>query len=155
MLGIDAYIVSHLAAVKTIESAALVDFLYYWLCYLDVRRFIENEAYPSLKLSKIKSFQIPLLPLPEQHRIVARIEELVNRIEEAKRLRQSAREETDAIMPAALSQIYSKMKEEGVTLKPLGEVCEVNPSRKGRMNYPDDMLVTFVPMSAVEQNWVL
>jgi len=113
MLGIDAYIVSHLAAVKAIESAALADFLYYWLCYLDVRRFIENEAYPSLKLSKIKSFQIPFPPLPEQRRIVARIEELATRIEEGKRLRRAAREETDAIMPAALCKIFSRANTQG------------------------------------------
>ncbi len=113
MLGIDAYIVSHLAAIKAIESAASAGFLYYWLCHLDISRFIENEAYPSLKLSKIKSFQIPLPPLPEQRRIVARIEELVNRIEEAKRLRRAAREETDAIMPAVLHEVFSRANTQG------------------------------------------
>jgi len=80
---------------------------------------------------------------------VARIEELTSRIEEAKDLRLAAQKETEAIMPAALAQIYSNVEERGWTLEPLGKVCEVNPSRKGKMRYPNDMLVTFIPMSAI------
>jgi len=33
----------------------------------------------------------------------------------------------------------------------LDQVCEINPSRKGRTNYPDDLPVTFVSMSAVDE----
>lgn len=34
---------------------------------------------------------------------------------------------------------------------PLGEVCKVNP-RAGRLRLPDDMLVSFVPMAAVDES---
>ena len=34
----------------------------------------------------------------------------------------------------------------------LDQVCEINPSRKGRTNYPDDLPVTFVSMSAVDED---
>ncbi len=33
----------------------------------------------------------------------------------------------------------------------LDQVCEINPSRKGRTNYSDDLPVTFVSMSAVDE----
>ncbi len=33
----------------------------------------------------------------------------------------------------------------------LDQVCEINPSRKGRTKYPDDLPVTFVSMSAVDE----
>jgi len=125
-------------------------YLFYALQRRDLISYMIVTAVPGINRESVEAVQIPLPSLPDQRRIVARIEELINRIEEAKRLRRVAREETDAIMPAALSQIYSRMKEEGVTLEPLGEVCELNPSRKGKMKYLDDMLVTFVPMSAVD-----
>lgn len=41
---------------------------------------------------------------------------------------------------------------EGWKLCRLGAVCAVNPSRKGQTNYADDLPVTFVPMSAVDEN---
>jgi len=146
---------NHITRLRVKQDVIESEWLTLSLQYLWYQRFFEKECQrwigqAGFNTTRLKKVQIPLPPLPEQRRIVERIEKLVNHIEEAKRLRHAAREETKAIMPAALSQIYSKMKEEGVTLRPLGEVCEVNPSRKGKMNYPDDMLVTFVPMSAVD-----
>lgn len=49
---------------------------------------------------------IPLPPLPEQHRIVARIEELARRVEEARGLRRAAIDEADAIVPSALHSLF-------------------------------------------------
>ncbi len=37
-------------------------------------------------------------------------------------------------------------------VKPLGEVCEVNPSTKGVANLPDSLDVSFVPMAAVSED---
>lgn len=48
-----------------------------------------------LKEEKFLAMKIPLPPIPEQQRIVARIEELAARIEEARGLRQLAAEETE------------------------------------------------------------
>jgi type I restriction enzyme S subunit len=52
------------------------------------------------------SLQIPLPPLAEQRRIVARIEELAAKIEEARGLRRAAVEEAEAIFSAVMSQIW-------------------------------------------------
>jgi len=40
---------------------------------------------------------------------------------------------------------------DGWRLLRLDQVCEVNPSRKGRTNHPDDLPVSFVPMAAVDE----
>lgn len=84
-----------------------------------------------LKEDRFLALEIPLPPLAEQRRIVARIEELAAQIHEAKRLRKEAEEEaegmcaseTNAIFTSALAQTWKKLNLEdlaeiraGVTL---------------------------------------
>jgi type I restriction enzyme S subunit len=89
-------------------------------------RYIDNPAYPSLRLSKIRELLIPLPPLEEQRRIVARVEELMSRIREAKRLRQEAKEEAERLWQSILSETFPKPGTElptGWRWVKLGEVC--------------------------------
>jgi len=55
-----------------------------------------------LKVEKLLAMKIPLPPLSEQQRIVARIEELAARLEEARGLRRQAVEETEALRRAVV-----------------------------------------------------
>src|SRR6266571_6574296 len=64
---------------------------------------------------------IPLPPLEEQRRIVARIEELATRIEEARGLRREAMEEAERIVASTLSYIFSKGLENGWSTGQLGD----------------------------------
>jgi len=59
-----------------------------------------------LKEGQFLQMQIPLPPLDEQRRIVARIEELAALIEEARGLRVKAREETEALLASAIRQVF-------------------------------------------------
>jgi type I restriction enzyme S subunit len=56
----------------------------------------------------LKDVEIPIPPLDEQRRIVARIEELFARIEEAQRLRAAADEDTDRLLDAAMTGVFSE-----------------------------------------------
>jgi len=75
ILGIDAFIVSHLAAVKPISEIADVHFAYYWLCLTDMVQYMENPGYPSLKLSTISKIFISLPSLEVQRRIATELGE--------------------------------------------------------------------------------
>jgi len=59
------------------------EFLYYLLNSL--KQQIEKDAYggaqPNISSKKIEEMQIPIPPLPEQHRIVAKIEELFSKLD--------------------------------------------------------------------------
>jgi type I restriction enzyme S subunit len=91
MLGCDSYIVSHLAIVDA--NKALLDdyYLHYFLRTVDFGEIAQSEeGYPSLRLSEISELDIPIPPIDEQRRIVARIEELTRRAEEARKLRHEA-----------------------------------------------------------------
>jgi type I restriction enzyme, S subunit len=65
-----------------------------------------GTANVSLKEDDIAGVQIPLPPIEEQHRTVARIEELGAKIEEAYRIRRDAEEESENLEPVALSHIF-------------------------------------------------
>jgi type I restriction enzyme S subunit len=74
----------------------------------------------------IKNMVVPLPPLEEQKRIVSRLEQLVNRAEEAKRLRKQAREEAEKIMQAALNKVFSRAEEEGWKYVKLSDITEIS-----------------------------
>ncbi len=61
-----------------------------------------------LSLKKIPEVFVPLPPLSEQCRIVARIEELTAKIEEARMLRQKSLEEVESLLPSTLELLYGK-----------------------------------------------
>lgn len=106
ILGVDAYIVSHLAAVKPSDGVVLSDWLFYWLCQVDMQQYSENEAYPSLKLSRIAEIPIAVPPLAEQRRIVARLEDLLARIDSARALGEAARAEFETLSQAVLAKAF-------------------------------------------------
>jgi type I restriction enzyme S subunit len=56
----------------------------------------------------LEQYLIPLPPLEEQKRIVARIEELRTRIKEAKKLRQESKEKTELLWQSALAETFPK-----------------------------------------------
>jgi type I restriction enzyme S subunit len=69
ILGVDAYIVSHLAAVEANPEKVDNEFLFWWLCCIDMASLNPNPGYPSIRLEEIKNLTIPLPPLEEQKQI--------------------------------------------------------------------------------------
>jgi len=62
---------------------------------------------------ELRKLPIPLPPLSEQKRIVAKLDEVSKRLEEAKRLAREAREEAEKLMASALHEVFSKAEEKG------------------------------------------
>ena len=73
-IGEPAYVSSHLACIVCDEEKALSKYVYYLLCHVDARQITPDQAYPSLKLSRIENIEIPLPPLDVQRDIVAEVE---------------------------------------------------------------------------------
>ncbi|WP_296201813.1 restriction endonuclease subunit S [uncultured Hyphomicrobium sp.] len=80
-----------------------------------------GTANVSLKERDIAGVTIPLPPLDEQRRIVARIEELALKVEEARGLRRIAIDETSALLPAYLGAKFRELASRYPIL-PLGEL---------------------------------
>jgi type I restriction enzyme S subunit len=59
----------------------------------------------NISLGKLNPFLIPLPPIPEQHRIVARIDQLMTRCDELEKLRKEREEKRLAVHAAAIKQL--------------------------------------------------
>jgi type I restriction enzyme S subunit len=99
-----------------IVTKALREYVAYYLRRKETVNFamshITGTRQPRVIIDTFLEYPIPLPPLEEQKRIVSRLELLVSRAEEAKRLRKLAREEAKKIMQAALNKVFSKADEE-------------------------------------------
>lgn len=65
-----------------------------------------------IKLERFLDVEIPLPPLDEQRRIVARIEELADKAGESRELRLAASSEAEALARSAADTIYRRLKRE-------------------------------------------
>lgn len=121
----------------------------------------------NLKIPALKELEIPLPPLAEQKKIVAKLERVLAKISEAKKLRAEAQEAAQNLLPAELHKIFTtphnthtnKLENVGMSStgkngwqeKELGEICEINPKKSEIKNQPDSLPVSFVPMKAVDE----
>lgn len=106
ILGTEAYIVSHLAAVMPNSDVADVLWVFYWLCNVDMSKYIDNPAYPSLRLSKVMEILLPLPPLEEQRRIVAHLEAVQERIRALKEAQMATEVELQRLEQAILDKAF-------------------------------------------------
>jgi len=70
-----------------------------------------STNYAAIRPEHTLDFEIPLPPLPEQRRIVARIDELAANIEEARALRQQTAEEVEALTFGRAGQVFLELGE--------------------------------------------
>ena len=70
MMDVDGYVSSHLAVITPKEPVVLPVFLLYYLYSVDAADLIQDNDYPTLKISQISGISISLPPLDEQKQIV-------------------------------------------------------------------------------------
>ncbi|MEY4731295.1 MAG: hypothetical protein RL681_241 [Candidatus Parcubacteria bacterium] len=73
----------------------------------------------------LAQYEIPVPPIAEQRKIVARIEKQFAKIDEAARLRAESQALTDQLLPAALHEIFSTAKSKGWEEKEIGRIAEI------------------------------
>lgn len=83
-----------------------------------------STNYAAIRPSHVFEYEIPLPPLAEQQRLVARIEELARRVDEARGLRGEAVEEAEALIARANSQI---LDDRGWPIQQLETLLAENP----------------------------
>ncbi len=83
--------------------------LRHWLASADGYKLLQTQVKEKhLVQSRAQNIPIPLPPLPEQKRIVARIEELMERIREARRLREEAKQDAERLWQSVLAETFPR-----------------------------------------------
>ena len=81
MLGIDAYVSSHLATIKGDNTKVLDSYLLYFLQTIDAANLVVDSAYPSLKTQTISEIDLVLPSIQEQHHIVSKLDVVFTEID--------------------------------------------------------------------------
>ena len=76
IMGVDGYVVSHLAAIVANEKEVLTEFLYEVLTLIKAQDMKVNTDYPSLNVGDIESLKIPLPPKKIQTQIIAECQKI-------------------------------------------------------------------------------
>ncbi|MCW5914222.1 MAG: restriction endonuclease subunit S [Chitinophagaceae bacterium] len=165
-LGVDA---ATNQAICGIFKNEIVDlhFLKYFL-YNRRNKLVEQGtggAQPNISQTILKDLEIPIPPLAEQHRIVAKIEELFSSLDKGIESLKTAQEQLKVYRQAVLkwafegrfgfSQRPRKSWKEGELpggweWKRIIDISNVNPKLPFE-NIPDDLEVSFLPMKLVEE----
>ena len=114
------------------KNQVLNDFLYYVLLtkVKEMDALGSGATFKEISRKKLASIQIPLPPLPEQKRIVARIEALFSKIDEIKRLRKETNDLAKTLLQSALHEVFSKADEKGWRWVRLGSICLVRGGKR-------------------------
>lgn len=94
----------------------------------------------TIYMDTIKDFHINIPPLPEQQRIVTKLDGLFTKIDEAIELLEDNIEHTQALMGSVLDKIYS----DGDTM--LKDACMLGPKKSEVRDLDNDLEVSFLPM---------
>ena len=123
LMATDGYVSSHLATLKAKDNILDDRFLLYFSSTIDSRNLMQDQNYPSLRLSDIKEIDILQPPLSEQQRIVAILDEAFAAIgtakENAERNLQNARELFESYLQSVFANTGDGWEE-----KRLGEVIQ-------------------------------
>ena len=114
----------------------------------------------SINQKNLGTVEFPLPPINEQSRIVARIESLFAKLDEAKEKIQEVLDGADLRRAAILHQAFTgkftdkwrkenSVGDESWKITSLGNICHINPKKIDTTNLDDNMEVSFIPMADV------
>ena len=87
-------------------------------------------AQPNISKSYLEKITIPLPPLEEQKRIVAKIDTLFTKIDKAITLTEESLKQAKNLFPSVLKEVFEKGKAEGWEEKMLGEFAQVKGGKR-------------------------
>jgi len=107
ILNFDCCIPDSIVAV-TPKRGTDSEYLYHYLAYLrsHLEQVAPQSAQKNINLEILSPLPIPALPLPEQHRIIAYLDNLQVKIDALKRLQAKTAAELDALLPSVLDKAF-------------------------------------------------
>ena len=103
---------------------------YLWLFFSAIRQQIIEDSFggaqPNISQSYLRNLQIPVPPLAEQERIVAKLDALFSRIDQAIAQLQHTQAQTKALFASALDAVFSKSQNR----ERIGDFCFVKGGKR-------------------------
>lgn len=120
------------SAFTILKPKPIIDLRFLFLCTAKNPKFFnylgtkqKGSNYPSCKEADILDFEIPLPPLEVQKKIVTKVESLLAKVSEAKKLRAEAQENADNLLSAELHKIFEEGKSKDWRETTLGAVLDL------------------------------
>lgn len=126
LLGVNAYVVSHLAVIIPSEQV-YPQYLLYALAVVDAKTLMQDSSYPALRTAEIGAAKFPLPPLSEQKEIVARLERELAAVEKMKKGFEALAETAKQELKVELKEVFEEISRGGAETRRLGDVCELIP----------------------------
>src|SRR3989339_1911992 len=111
LMATDGYVSSHLATLKAKKKILDDRFLLYFTLTVDSRNLMQDQNYPSLRLSDIQDIEIPIPPLLVQKRIVAILDKTFESIKQAKENAEKNLENANEIFESYLQSFFENKGE--------------------------------------------
>jgi type I restriction enzyme, S subunit len=106
-------------------------FLKYALATIDLEKEVDNAVKgKTLNKQKLKNLEIPLPPLEEQKRIVAKIDALFAKIDKAITLTEASLKKARNLLPSVLKEIFEEGKADGWKFEKLGVLGKLTSSKR-------------------------
>ena len=110
---------------------------------INISEYVTGSAQPKLNQSKLNSIPIPLPPLPEQTRIVNKLDSLFERIDKSIALLEENIKHTEALMASVLEEVLTSSKDSIEISKLVVKTENINPQ-----NNPET-IYTYIDISSV------
>jgi type I restriction enzyme S subunit len=103
LLQDDSYVVNHLAVIEPMREDVNNIFLFYYLCAVKTSNYLTKTTMPSLSLSIIKKFLIPLPSLEEQKAIAEILSTVDKKLEVERKRKEKLEQIKKALMDLLLT----------------------------------------------------
>ncbi|MBW4540327.1 MAG: restriction endonuclease subunit S [Myxacorys chilensis ATA2-1-KO14] len=128
---------NHAHVVQTIETTVLSSYLRDYINFSDLRFYISGSAQPKLNQKNLNSIPVPLPPIAEQKRIVAKIEELRSKTQKAREALEAIPEMCDRFRQSALAAAFRghltiDWREQNAHVEPAEVIVKKNQQEKAQ-----------------------
>lgn len=134
------------SAFTILKPKPIIDLRFLFLCTAKNPKFFnylgtkqKGSNYPSCKEADILDFEIPLPPLEMQKKIVAKVESLLAKVSEAKKLRAEAQESASNLLSAEIHKVFEEGKKKGWEEKNIGDpsIMKMTSGGTPRKSHPE------------------
>jgi len=146
-----SWVNNHAHVLRPISSLVTHEWLAYYLTSINLMQWVTGLTVPKLNQAQLRSIPIPLPPLAEQQRIVAKLDAAFAEIDKAIGIANAKGIEIEKLKSSLLAnELCMRESDNAITWKTvkLGDVCEIQPPKKEVLHtLADDAEVSFMGMN--------